>query len=251
MVKDAGVRMLEENLVQGTWGNISIRLDEKHALVTPSGLDYVVMTPDDLPVVDIETLEWTGPRKPTSERKIHAAILRARPEINVVLHSHPTWGATFASTHLSLPAFNDKMKSIFWATSVVQSTDLREPKTYENTVAAMEGRNACFLANHGVFVCGKLWKTLSKRAAHWKKAAKLISSKRPSKRQKPTNTRPNFRWIFSKRLIRNNLTQQKAAEFPRLFRCLFVGFVGLLSPADFLKSFSSAASSSFDLVDFR
>lgn len=108
MVKDAGVRMLEENLVQGTWGNISIRLDEKHALVTPSGLDYVVMTPDDLPVVDIETLEWTGPRKPTSERKIHAAILRARPEINVVLHSHPTWGATFASTHLSLPAFNDK-----------------------------------------------------------------------------------------------------------------------------------------------
>ena len=97
MVKDAGVRMLEENLVQGTWGNISIRLDEKHALVTPSGLDYVVMTPDDLPVVDIETLEWTGPRKPTSERKIHAAILRARPEINVVLHSHPTWGATFAA----------------------------------------------------------------------------------------------------------------------------------------------------------
>ena len=87
MVKDAGVRMLEENLVQGTWGNISIRLYEKHALVTPSGLDYVVMTPDDLPVVDIETLEWTGPRKPTSERKIHAAILRARPEINVVLHS--------------------------------------------------------------------------------------------------------------------------------------------------------------------
>lgn len=128
MVKDAGVRMLEENLVQGTWGNISIRLDEKHALVTPSGLDYVVMTPDDLPVVDIETLEWTGPRKPTSERKIHAAILRARPEINVVLHSHPTWGATFASTHLSLPAFNDKMKSIFWATSVVQSTALQEPK---------------------------------------------------------------------------------------------------------------------------
>lgn len=217
MVKDAGVRMLEENLVQGTWGNISIRLDEKHALVTPSGLDYVVMTPDDLPVVDIETLEWTGPRKPTSERKIHAAILRARPEINVVLHSHPTWGATFASTHLSLPAFNDKMKSIFWATSVVQSTDLREPKLTKNTVAAMEGRNACFLANHGVFVCGKPWKTLSKRAALWKKAAKPISSKRPSKRQKPTNTRPNFRWNFSKRLIRNNLTQQKAAEIPRLF----------------------------------
>lgn len=234
MVKDAGVRMLEENLVQGTWGNISIRLDEKHALVTPSGLDYVVMTPDDLPVVDIETLEWTGPRKPTSERKIHAAILRARPEINVVLHSHPTWGATFASTHLSLPAFNDKMKKYLLGDVRCAKYGLAGTKKLtKNTVAAMEGRNACFLANHGVFVCGKPWKTLSKRAALWKKAAKLISSKRPSKRQKPTNTRPNFRWIFSKRLIRNNLTQQKAAEFPRLFRCLFVGFCRFIVPCRF------------------
>ena len=156
MVKDAGVRMLEENLVQGTWGNISIRLDEKHALVTPSGLDYVVMTPDDLPVVDIETLEWTGPRKPTSERKIHAAILRARPEINVVLHSHPTWGATLASTHLSLPAFNDKMKKYLLGDVRCAKYGLAGTKKLtKNTVAAMEGRNACFLANHGVFVCGK------------------------------------------------------------------------------------------------
>ena len=216
MVKDAGVRMLEENLVQGTWGNISIRLDEKHALVTPSGLDYVVMTPDDLPVVDIETLEWTGPRKPTSERKIHAAILRARPEINVVLHSHPTWGATFASTH------------------VVQSTDLREPKNLRKIPSPQwKVETPASLQTTAFSYAGKPWKTLSKRAALWKKAAKLISSKRPSKRQKPTNTRPNFRWIFSKRLIRNNLTQQKAAEFPRLFRCLFVGFCRFIVPCRF------------------
>lgn len=234
MVKDAGVRMLEENLVQGTWGNISIRLDEKHALVTPSGLDYVVMTPDDLPVVDIETLEWTGPRKPTSERKIHAAILRARPEINVVLHSHPTWGATFASTHLSLPAFNDKMKSIFWATSVVQSTALQEPKNLRKIPSPQWKAETPASLQTTAFSCaGKPWKTLSKRAALWKKAAKLISSKRPSKRQKPTNTRPNFRWNFSKRLIRNNLTQQKAAEIPRLFHCLFVGFCRLIVPCRF------------------
>ena len=156
MVKDAGIRMLEENLVQGTWGNISVRIDDKHALVTPSGLDYVVMTPDDLPVVDIETLEWTGPRKPTSERKIHAAILRARPEINVVLHSHPTWGATFASTHLSLPAMNDNMKKYLGGDVKCAKYGLAGTgKLTKNALAAIEGRNACFLANHGVFVCGK------------------------------------------------------------------------------------------------
>mgnify|MGYP002999257132 CR=1 FL=1 len=164
MVKDAGVRMLEENLVQGTWGNISIRLDEKHALVTPSGLDYVVMTPDDLPVVDIETLEWTGPRKPTSERKIHAAILRARPEINVVLHSHPTCPCGSPSTDfpagtrvkINLKRSIDKMKKYLLGDVRCAKYGLAGTKKLtKNTVAAMEGRNACFLANHGVFVCGK------------------------------------------------------------------------------------------------
>ena len=76
LIKDAGVQMLAENLVQGTWGNISVRIDEKHMLCTPSGLDYVDLTVDDMSVVDIDTLEWVGSKKPTSERKIHAAILR-------------------------------------------------------------------------------------------------------------------------------------------------------------------------------
>lgn len=155
-VKNAGVQMLEENLVQGTWGNISVRLDENRALVTPSGLDYVSLQPEDLPVVDINTLEWTGPKKPTSERKIHAAILRERPEINVVLHSHPTWGATFASTHGDLPAINEKIvKYIGGDVKCAKYGLAGTAKLTENTLEAMKGRNACFLANHGVFVCGK------------------------------------------------------------------------------------------------
>ena len=48
LVKDSGVRLLEENLVQGTWGNISVRLDEDHMLVTPTGLDYYHLTPEDM-----------------------------------------------------------------------------------------------------------------------------------------------------------------------------------------------------------
>ena len=75
-VKDAGVKLLESNLVQGTWGNISIRIDDKKMVVTPSGMDYIRMRPEDTVVVDIETLEYTSDVKPTSEKKIHAAIYR-------------------------------------------------------------------------------------------------------------------------------------------------------------------------------
>ena len=110
LIKDAGVQMLAENLVQGTWGNISVRIDEKHMLCTPSGLDYVDLTVDDMSVVDIDTLEWVGSKKPTSERKIHAAILRDRPEINVVLHSHPSECSVFASARKDLPITDPELK---------------------------------------------------------------------------------------------------------------------------------------------
>lgn len=154
-IKDAGVQMLNENLVQGTWGNISIRLDENRMLVTPSGLDYVSLKPEDLPIVDIHTLEWTGPKKPTSERKIHAAILAARPEINVVLHSHPTQCAIMASTRQTLPCVSDKMKKYVGGDAKCAKYGIAGTKKLtKNTIAAIQGRNACLLANHGVFACG-------------------------------------------------------------------------------------------------
>ena len=50
VIKDSGVALLKENLVQGTWGNTAVRLDEDHMLVTPTGLDYISLTPEDMPV---------------------------------------------------------------------------------------------------------------------------------------------------------------------------------------------------------
>jgi Ribulose-5-phosphate 4-epimerase and related epimerases and aldolases len=109
-----------------------------------------------LPIVDINTLEWTGPKKPTSERKIHAAILRDRPEINVVLHSHPTQCAIMASTRQTLPAITDKLKQYVGGDAKCAKYGLAGTKKLTaNTVEAMKGRNACLLANHGMFACGK------------------------------------------------------------------------------------------------
>ena len=53
VIKDAGVNLLKENLVQGTWGNTAVRLDSEYMLVTPTGLDYIALKPEDMPVVNI------------------------------------------------------------------------------------------------------------------------------------------------------------------------------------------------------
>lgn len=157
VIKDSGVGLLEENLVQGTWGNTAVRLDEDHMLVTPTGLDYIALTPEDMPVVQISDPSiWAYGKKPTSERKIHAAILQARPEINATIHSHPIFCSILASARIELPVMSEEMQKLVGGTCKVGAYGLPGTKKLkEGTVEAMQGRNACFMANHGVFCAGK------------------------------------------------------------------------------------------------
>lgn len=153
-VKDAGVKLLESNLVQGTWGNISIRIDDKKMVVTPSGMDYIRMRPEDTVVVDIETLEYTSDVKPTSEKKIHAAIYRDRPEIGAVIHSHPLWSSAVAAARVEMPVKDERHRKLIGES--VRPGTYGLPGTKKLTagaVEAMKGRNACFLANHGIVAC--------------------------------------------------------------------------------------------------
>lgn len=157
LVKDSGVRLLEENLVQGTWGNISVRLDADHMLVTPTGLDYNHLTPEDMPIVQIsDPSVWSGGKKPTSERKIHAAVLAARPDVGACIHSHPVFATVMASCRMPLPAFTQELRRTMGADVPVGAYGLPgTKKLMQGTVDAMKGRNACFMANHGVFCVGK------------------------------------------------------------------------------------------------
>ncbi len=154
-VKDAGVKLLECGLVQGTWGNISIRLDKDHMIVTPSGLDYIQLQPKDMIVVDINTLEYTSDIKPTSEKKIHAAIYRSRPDINAVIHSHPLCCSSVAGARIELPVMSKEMQEKVGGTVRVGSYGL--PGTKKLTKATVKAlgtdRNACFMANHGMCAC--------------------------------------------------------------------------------------------------
>ena len=157
VIKDSGVNLLKENLVQGTWGNTAVRLDEDHMLVTPTGLDYVALQPEDMPVVQIsDTSVWSDGKKPTSERKIHAAIMADRPEINATIHSHPVWCSVLASARIELPVMSDEMQKLVGGSARVGSYGLPGTKSLRvGTVNAMKGRNACFMANHGVFCAGR------------------------------------------------------------------------------------------------
>src|SRR3954452_18672491 len=96
--------MLRTNLVEGTAGNCAARLPNGNAVLTPSSLDYLEMTLDDLVVCDLDGNVLEGERGPTSEKALHLSALRMHDNINATMHCHAKFATMFALTRKAIPA---------------------------------------------------------------------------------------------------------------------------------------------------
>jgi L-fuculose-phosphate aldolase len=146
-------RMNASGLNQGTSGNLSQRV-EGGFLVTPTGMDYEALEPEDLVLMRMDG-SHEGRRRPSSEWRFHRDILAARPEVGAVLHAHAMFCTTLACLHRGIPSFH-------YMVAVAGGVDIRcapyatfgTEELSRHAVAALEGRKACLLANHGLIVVG-------------------------------------------------------------------------------------------------
>ena len=93
LVVQAGHRLVACGLVARTWGNISARVSDTHFVITPSGRSYDTLQPSDLVLVRISDCAYEGDRKPSSEKGIHAAAYRHRPDAGFVIHTHQDYAS--------------------------------------------------------------------------------------------------------------------------------------------------------------
>ncbi len=84
----AGKRLVESGLIARTWGNISARVSDTQFVITPSGLAYETLIPEQIVLVNIADCTYEGDIKPSSEKGIHADAYRLRPKINFIIHTH-------------------------------------------------------------------------------------------------------------------------------------------------------------------
>ena len=156
IVCDAGRQLMERGLVEGTWGNCSLRIDDHLMAVTPSGRRYEDMTPKDIVVMDYYTLEVLGDIKPSSEKKVHAELYKTRKEINAVIHTHQPHASTVAAARREVPPILDDQTQIIGPS--VRCADYARPNTkkiVKTTVKALKGRYAALMANHGAITLGR------------------------------------------------------------------------------------------------
>ncbi|GAA2878880.1 L-fuculose-phosphate aldolase [Aminobacter niigataensis] len=145
-------RMNSSGINQGTAGNLSVR-SSKGFLITPSGMPYDIMGPDDIVEMDFDGT-YVG-RRPSSEWRFHRDILKAREDISVVLHCHSVYATTLACHHKTIPSFH-------YMTGVAGGTTIRcaayatfgTQALSDNALIALKDRLACLLGQHGQISLG-------------------------------------------------------------------------------------------------
>jgi L-fuculose-phosphate aldolase len=153
----ASRKVFQKNLCQRGEGNLSIRIPGTNEfLVTPTYNDYENMTIDDVVHMNIDGTKISGMRNASSEFKLHIAIYKARPKVNIVIHTHSPYATMMAVARKDLPPVLEEM--VIWVGGPVKCASFTKANSVEIgdvAVEALGDTNAILLANHGVLVCGR------------------------------------------------------------------------------------------------
>ncbi|NBE55746.1 class II aldolase/adducin family protein [Streptomyces boluensis] len=145
-------RTAAEGLVVGTSGNVSVRVGEL-VLITPSGVPYHRLGPDDTVAVDLEGRQVVGTLKPTSELPLHLAAYRATPAAAVV-HTHALHATAVSTLVPELPPVHYMAADLGGPVRVAPYALFGTPELAEGMLRALRGRTACLLQNHGAVSYG-------------------------------------------------------------------------------------------------
>ena len=151
----AGKRLVESGLIARTWGNVSCRISDSHFVITPSGRDYLTLTPEEIVTVSISDLSYVGSIKPSSEKGIHAEIYKQKPNINFVIHTHQENASVLSAMGLDSISTDS---AILGNEIICASYALPGTKKLRRNVSEALSRskgNALIMKNHGAICFGK------------------------------------------------------------------------------------------------
>lgn len=157
LVVEYGKKLVTENLTDGTGGNISIYDPEQGLMcISPSGMDYFSIKPEDVVVMNLDGEIVDGDKKPSSEKDLHIQMYKHKPGMTAAVHTHSMFCTVLAC--LGEPIYSVHYVLADAATDVVPVTPYLTYGSKELAVAAAEtigDAKATLLANHGFISVGK------------------------------------------------------------------------------------------------
>lgn len=159
LIIEAGKTLIKEKLIVRTWGNISSRVDKESFAITPSGRDYLTLKTEEIVKVNIETLNYKGQYKPSSEMKVHRVLYQEKEDVNFVIHTHQENATAVSAMGLSEVDLGREYerigRKIYCSDYAPSGTD----EIAENIKIAVSKSNgkAVIMKNHGALCFGKTY----------------------------------------------------------------------------------------------
>ncbi|MBE6803368.1 MAG: class II aldolase/adducin family protein [Ruminococcaceae bacterium] len=153
----AGHELIAAGLIARTWGNISCRISDTQFVITPSGRAYDTLTPEEIVLVNIEDLEYEGEIKPSSEKGIHAACYKLRPEVNFVIHTHQVNASIVSALGMDINNVEGENAQVVGTNLPIASYGLPGTKKLRKGVIDAITRSdakAAVMAHHGAVCMG-------------------------------------------------------------------------------------------------
>lgn len=149
-------RLYQKGFVTATDGNVSARLPQGTILATPSSLNKGNVRENDLVEVSDDGSPVTLSRKPSTELDMHLSIYRERPDVQAIVHAHPTYATGFATARIPIP--DCLFPEVIVGLGAIPLADYATPSTKEVAEALLphvRTSDSILLANHGVVSYGK------------------------------------------------------------------------------------------------
>jgi L-ribulose-5-phosphate 4-epimerase len=147
----------QSGMVMGTWGNVSMRCPEPELmLITPSGVDYQLMSMEDMVLLDSSYRIREGSYKPSIETPLHMEIYRNREGVKAIVHVHSIYASSFAVARKSIPVILEETAQVVGHELPVAEYALCGTQALATAVldSLGEDRRAVLLANHGLLAAG-------------------------------------------------------------------------------------------------
>ena len=155
LIVEYGKKLIASQLTTGSGGNLSIfNRKENLIAIKPSGMDYLLMQPEDVVVLSPDGEIVEGSRLPSSETKFHLALLNHRTDINAVVHTHQVYATTIACMNWELPAVHYLVGFSGNKVPLAKYATYGSQELSDNILEAIGNYNACLMANHGIVTVG-------------------------------------------------------------------------------------------------
>jgi L-fuculose-phosphate aldolase len=151
-------QLISSGLVTGTSGNVSARTPEGNVLVTPSGVDYEVLGPKDVVLVDLDMNVLEGTLVPSTETPMHTGIYKARQDVDAVVHTHSRFATTLACLGWEIPPVHYMLTTLGpdGRVPLAPYTLYGTEELADHAANALGGSHyACLLRTHGTIAVGE------------------------------------------------------------------------------------------------